>query len=55
MEKRLEDLKEQIRDLREGMLVSQVQSVSHEEFMSFQDKVMSMFSNVEALVTCMEA
>ena len=35
MEKGLEDLKEQIQDLLEGMLVSQVQPVSHEEFMSF--------------------
>nr|CAN81096.1 hypothetical protein VITISV_033039 [Vitis vinifera] len=38
MEKGLEDLREQIQDLREGVLVSQVQPVSHEEFMSFQDK-----------------
>ncbi|RVW75350.1 hypothetical protein CK203_010320 [Vitis vinifera] len=45
MEKGLEDLREQIQDLREGVLVSQVQPVSHEEFMSFQDKVMSMFAN----------
>ena len=41
------------------MLGSQVQPVSHEEFMSFQDKVMSMFasmeSKVEALVARMEA
>ncbi|RVX00152.1 hypothetical protein CK203_026596 [Vitis vinifera] len=41
MEKGLEDLREQIQDLREGVLVSQVQPVSHEEFMSFQDKVMT--------------
>ena len=34
MEKGLEDLREQIQDLREGMLVSQVQPVSHKEFMS---------------------
>ena len=54
-EKGLEDMREQIQDLCEGVLGSQVQPVSHEEFMSFQDKVMSMFSNVEALVTCMEA
>ena len=41
------------------MLISQVQLVSHEEFMSFQEKVMSMFtsveSRVEALVARMEA
>ena len=35
MEKGLEDLREQIQDLREGVLGSQVQSVSHKEFMSF--------------------
>ena len=34
MEKGLEDLREQIQDFREGMLVSQVQPVSHKEFMS---------------------
>ncbi|KAL6344286.1 hypothetical protein AAG906_037854 [Vitis piasezkii] len=32
MEKGMKDLREQIQDLREGMLVSQVQPVSHEEF-----------------------
>ena len=59
MEKGLEDLREHIQDLREKVLGSQVQPVSHEEFMSFQDKVMSMFasmeSRVEALVARMEA
>ncbi|KAL6326640.1 hypothetical protein AAG906_009766 [Vitis piasezkii] len=59
MEKGLEDLREQIQDLREGVLGSQVQPVSHEEFMSFQGKVMSMFASVEsrmeALATRMEA
>ena len=59
MEKGLEDLREQIKDLREGVLGSQVQSVSHKEFMSFQDKVISMFasikSRVEALAARMEA
>ena len=59
LEKALENLKKYIQDLREGVLGSQVQSVSHKEFMSFQDKVMSMFasveSRVEALATCMEA
>ena len=55
MEKGLEDLREQIQDLHEGVLGSQVQLVSHEEFMSFQDKVMSMESMVEALATRMEA
>ena len=37
MEKGLEDLREQIQDLCEGVLGSQVQPVSHEEFMSFQE------------------
>ena len=50
---------EQIQDLRERVLVLQVQPVSYEEFMSFQDKVMSMFTNMEsrmeALVSLMEA
>ncbi|KAJ9692901.1 hypothetical protein PVL29_011823 [Vitis rotundifolia] len=59
MEKGLEDLRENIQDLREGMLSSQVQPVSHEEFRSFQDKVMSMFASVEsrmeALAVRMEA
>ena len=59
MEKGLKELREQIQDLSEGVLGSQVQSVSHEEFMSFQDKVMSMFASmelrVEALAARMEA
>ena len=41
------------------MLGSQVQPVSHEEYISFQDKVMSLFasveSRVEALAACIEA
>ena len=41
------------------MLVSQVQPVSHEEFVSFQGKVLSMLasmeSRVEALVARMKA
>ncbi|KAJ9705479.1 hypothetical protein PVL29_003496 [Vitis rotundifolia] len=55
MEKGLEDLREQIQDLREGMLGSQVQSVSHEEFRSFQDKVMSMFASVESRMEALAA
>ena len=35
MEKGMKDLREQIQDLREGMLVFQVQLVLHEEFTSF--------------------
>ena len=59
MEKGLENLREQIQDLLEGMLVSQFQLVSHEEFMSFQEKVLSMLasmeSRIEALATQMES
>ncbi|RVW19086.1 hypothetical protein CK203_087646 [Vitis vinifera] len=59
MEKGLEDLREQIQDLREGVLGSQVQPVSHEEFVSFQGKVLSMLasmeSRIEALATRMES
>ena len=55
MEKGLKDLKKHIQDLCERVLVSQVQSVSHEEFVSFQEKVLSMLANmesrIEALVT----
>ena len=58
MDKGLEDLRVQIQDLRERVLVSQVQLVSHEEFMSFQDNVISMLasmeSRMEALVIHME-
>ncbi|KAJ9689560.1 hypothetical protein PVL29_014977 [Vitis rotundifolia] len=55
MEKSLEDLRDQIQDLREGMLSSQVQPVSHEEFRSFQDKVMSMFASVESRMEALAA
>ena len=55
MEKGLEDLREQIQDLREGVLVSQVQPVSHEKFMSFQDKVMTMFASVESRMEALTA
>ena len=55
MEKGLKDLREYIQDLREGVLGSQVQPVSHEEFMSFQEKVMSMFSSVESRVEALVA
>ena len=44
----MKDLREQIQDLREGMLVSQVQSMSHEEFVSFQEKVLSMLASMES-------
>ena len=59
MEKSLKDLREYIQDLHEDVLVSQVQPVSQEEFISFQDKVMSMFANMKsmmkALASLMEA
>ena len=55
MEKGLEDLMEQVQDLREGVLGSQVQPVSHKEFMSFQDKVMSMFASVESRMEALAA
>ena len=59
MEKGLEDLREQIQDLREGMLVSQVQPMSHEEVVSFQEKVLSMLacieSRIKALATQVES
>ena len=48
MEKGMKDLRQQIQDLHEGMLVSQVQPVSHEEFMSFQEKVLSMLASMES-------
>ena len=38
-----------------GVLSSQVQLVSHEEFLSFQDKVMSMFASVESRVEALAA
>ena len=59
MEKGLELLREQIQDLHERVLVSQVQPVSHEEFVSFQGKILSMLasmeSRMEALATQKEA
>ena len=59
MEKGMRDLKEQMQDLCEGMLVSQVQLVSHEEFVFFQEKVLSMLasmkSRMEALATRIES
>ena len=50
MKKGLEDLREQIQDLREGVLGSQVQPVSHEDFMSFQGKVLSMLASMESRI-----
>ena len=50
MEKGLEDLREKIQDLREGVLVSHVQLVSHEEFVSFQEKIWSMLASIESRI-----
>ena len=50
MEKAVEDLKVHIQDLQEGMQSSSVHMVSHEEFMTFQDKVLSMVASLESKV-----
>ena len=50
MEKALEDLKVQIQDIQEGMQGSLVHVVLHEEFMTFQDKVLSVLASLESRV-----
>ena len=50
MEKAVEDLKVHIQDLQEGMQSSLIHAVSHEEFVTFQDRVLSMFANLESRV-----
>ena len=50
IEKAMEDLKVQIQDLLEGMQSSPVHAVSHEEFMTFQDKVLSVLASLESRV-----
>ena len=50
MEKAVEDLKVQIQDLQEGMQSSSIHAVSHEEFVTFQDRVLSMLSSLESRV-----
>ena len=50
MEKAVEDLKVQIQDLQEGMQSSSIHVVSHEEFMTFQDRVLSMLASLESRV-----
>ena len=50
MEKAVEDLKVQIQDLQEGMQSSSIHAVSHEEFMTFQDRVLSMLDSLESRV-----
>ena len=50
MEKVVEDLKVQIQDLQEGMQSSSIHVVSHEEFVIFQDRVLSMLASLESRV-----
>ena len=50
MEKAVEDLKVQIQDLQEGMQSSSIHAVSHEEFVNFQDMVLSMLASLESRV-----
>ena len=48
MEKAVKDLKVQIQDLHEGMKSSSIHAVSHEEFVTFQDRVLSMLASLES-------
>ena len=48
MEKAVEDLKVQIQDLQEWMQSSSIHAVSHEEFVTFQDRVLSMLASLES-------
>ena len=50
MEKAVEDLKVQIQDLQEGMQSSSIHAMSHEEFVTFQDRVLSMLASLELRV-----
>ena len=50
MEKAVEDLKVQIQDLQEGMQSSSILAVSHEEFGTFQDRVLRMLASLESRV-----
>ena len=50
MEKVVEDLKVQIQDLQEGMQSSSIHAVSHEEFVTLQDRVLSMLASLESRV-----
>ena len=50
MEKAVEDLKVQIQDLQEGIQSSSVHAVSHKEFVTFQDRVLSMLSSLKSRV-----
>ena len=48
--KAVEDLKVQIQDLQEGMQSSSIHVVSHEELVTFQDRVLSMLASLESRV-----
>ena len=50
MEKALEDLKVQIQDLQEGMQSSSIHVVSHKEFVTFQDRLLSMLASLKSRV-----
>ena len=50
MEKVVEDLKVHIQDHQEGMQSSSIHAVSHEEFVTFQDRVLSMLAILESRV-----
>ena len=50
MEKVVEDLKVQIQDFQEGMQSSSIHAVSHEEFVTFQDRVLIMLASLESRV-----
>ena len=50
MEKAVEDLKVQIQDLQEGMQRSSVHTVSHKEFVTFQDRVLTVLASLESRV-----
>ena len=50
MEKAVKDLKVQIQDLQEGMQSSSIHAMSHEEFVTFQDRVLSMLASLESRV-----
>ena len=50
MVKAVEDLKVQSQDFQEGMQSSLVHAMSHEEFMTFQDKVLSVLASLESRV-----
>ena len=50
IEKAVEDLKVQIQDFQEGMQCSSIHAVSHEEFVTFQDRVLSMLASLESRV-----